>query len=182
MKRGLVAGSLFPLLAWSAPPMNFDALVEPEWAKVVKPSTKAPPPGVMWRFRVAPPLPSEWPMTKKSTFVRWVFAAGMDVGLHDGERVAAPWARIDTAADGASKLTVLTKTLSSADIQGVKPISKAEADLVTGVFETSAALEAGQLAALKPSWCAWLKYNGVIAAKLEPNHAAFFTALACDAK
>jgi hypothetical protein len=182
MRLGLVAVIVLPLLAWSAPPMNFDEWVEPAWAKVEKPSTKAPPPGVMWRFRVAPPLPTEWPMTAKSALVRWVFAAGMEVGLHDGERVAAPWARIDTTADGASKLTVLTKTLDGNDIQGVKPISKAEADLVGGVCQASEALEAGDLALVKPSWCAWLKHNGVIAAKLKPNHQAFFTALACDAK
>lgn len=181
MKVALVV-ILVPLFAWSAPPMNFDELVEPAWAKLSKPSTTTKPPGVMWRFRVAPPLPSEWPMTAKSTLVRWVFAAGMDVGLHDGERVAAPWARIDTAADGTSKLTVVTKTLDGADIQGVKPISKAEAELVTGVFQTGEALKAGDVAALKPSWCAWLQYNGVIAAKLKPNHQSFFTALACDAK
>jgi len=43
-------------------------------------------------------------------------------------------------------------------------------------------LKTGDLALVKPSWCAWLKHNGVIAAKLKPNHQAFFTALACDAK
>jgi hypothetical protein len=172
------------LLALGAAPMNLEALIDPAW-KQVKPK---PPgismkgPGPSWRYRVAPPMPSDWPMTPKSTIVRWVFAAAIDYGLSDGERVAAPWARIDVAPDGTAKLTVVSKALEGNDIQGVKPIMKTEADLVRKVFETSDALRAGDLAAVKEPWCKWLQYNGVIAAKLKPKHEAFFTALACDAK
>lgn len=161
--------------------MNFEALIDPAW-KQVKPAAAPKHPGVMWSYRVAPPLPSEWPMTPKSTLVRWVFAAGMDVGLHDAERVAAPWARVDVAADGTSNLTVISKALEGNDIQGVKPITKAEADMVPKVFETDEALRAGDVASVKEPWCRWLRYNGVIATKLKPKHEAFFTALACDAK
>ncbi|MER2563762.1 MAG: hypothetical protein ABTQ32_23735 [Myxococcaceae bacterium] len=163
--------------------MNFEALIEPAWKQVApKPAAAPKHPGVMWSYRLTPPMPSEWPMTPKSTLVRWVFAAGMDVGLRDGERVAAPWGRVDVSADGTATFTAVSKSLEGNDIQGVRPITKAEADVVRQVFETSEALRAGDLAAVKEPWCRWLRYNGVIAAKLKPKHEAFFTALACDAK
>lgn len=169
--------------AWSDPPVNFDDLLKPAWKQVKEPAPTEPSkgPGVMWSFRVSPPLPSEWPMTPKSALVRWVYAAGMDLQLHDGERVAAPWARLDET-DGAQKLTTLSTALELIGTQGVKPITREEADVVTSVFQAGGALRAGDLAKVKPGWCAWLRYNGVIAAKLKPRHQAFFTALACDAK
>lgn len=169
--------------ARSEPPMTFDDLLAPAFKQVKQPPggpTKDGP-GVMWSYRVAPPLPSDWPMTATSTTVFWVYAAGLDLQLRDGERVAAPWARVDVKADGTRTLTVVSQALEVAGTQGVKPISKAEADLVAGVFQP-AALAAGDLGKLKAPWAAWLRYNGVIAAKLKPRHPAFFAAVGADAK
>lgn len=167
-----------PSPARSEPPMSFDALVEPAWKQVTKPSGPSKQgPGVMWRFRVSPPLPADWPMTPKSAVVYWVYAGGFDVSVHDGERVAAPWARIDEQPDGTRALTVLSKALEGDAIQGVKPISKAEAEQVGTVFSTAAALRANDTAALKAAWAGWLRYNGVIASKLRPRHEAFFAAM-----
>lgn len=171
------------VFALGATPMDLETLIDPAWKQIApKPAVTSKGPGVMWNFRVAPPMPSEWPMTPKSTLVRWVYASGMDMQISDGQRVAGPWARVVTTADGTSKLEVLSKALEGNDIQGVKPISSTDADIVGKVFETDEALRAGDLATLKGPWCRWLRYNGVIAAKLKPKHQAFFTALACDVK
>lgn len=169
------------LLALGAAPVNFEALIEPAW-KQVKPAPTATKqgPGPSWDYRVTPPFPSEWPMTPKSTLVRWVYASAMDPGIRDGQRVAGPWARIDVALDGVAKLTTLSKTLEGNSIQGVKPLMAEQIEVLNKVDETSDALRSGDLKAVKPSWCLWLRYNGVIAAKLKPKHQAFLTALACE--
>lgn len=162
--------------ALSQPPMTFDDLLGPAYKQVKQPGgpTKKGP-GVMWRYRVAPPLPSEWPMTATSTTVYWVYAAGLDLDLHDGERVAAPWARVDVKADGTKTLTVVSKALEVIGTQGVQPITRAEADLAAGVFRP--ARTAAEVEERRASWRLWLRYNGVIAAKLNQRHEAFFAAV-----
>lgn len=171
------------LLALGAAPMDLEALIDPAWKEVELASTATKQgPGLSWDYRVSPPFPSEWPMTSKSTLVRWVYATAMDMSISDGQRVAGAWARIDVAADGTAKLTPASKTLEGNDIQGIKPLMPQQLEQLKKVYDTGDALRANDLSATKPSWCAWLRYNGVIAAKLKPKHEAFFKALACDVK
>jgi hypothetical protein len=158
-----------------ASPMTFDDLVKPAWKKLSVPRDDL----VWWDPRVAPPLPSEWPMTPKGTLVRWVYAAGRDMNLSDGERVAAPWARIDLSAEGARNLTTLSSALEPFDTQGVRPVSKAEVEVLGQLAEAEASLRKNDLDAVKAGYCAWRSMNGTIAQRIEPKHAAFFKALRC---
>jgi hypothetical protein len=161
--------------------MKSDAQLEAAWKKVAKPKAQREP-GPMWSLSVGPPLPSEWPMTPKGTLVRWVFAAAMDIGLHDGERVGSAWARVDLAADGTETVTVVATALEDLGVQGVRPITKEQAAELRAAFTSEDALRAGELTKVKAPFCRWAGFNGVIAARLKAHHAAFFKALACDAR
>lgn len=169
---------LVTVLILLANPMPFDDVLKPAW-KAMPTSAK---PGLFWDYRVAPPLPSEWPMTPKSTLVRWVYGAGRDLDLRDGERIAAPWARIDVGVDGVPTLTTLSKRLDVIDTQGVRPVSKADAEAVRRVYEADDALRKNDLAQVRAGYCLWRSWNGVIARQLEAKHAAFFAALQCSSR
>jgi hypothetical protein len=167
--------ALVTSLLLSASPMTFDDLLAPAW----KALARSPAPTVFWDHRVAPPLPADWPMTPTSTVVRWVYAAGRDSTLRDGERIAAPWARIDLGPDGAPKLSTVSKALEVVDTQGVRPLSKVEAEGLKQLVDAEAALRKNDLAAVRAGYCGWISMNGAIARRLEPKHAAFFAALDC---
>jgi hypothetical protein len=167
--------ALVTLFFLTAAPMPFDDLLKPAW-KAMPTETK---PTVFWDYRVAPPLPSEWPMAPRSTLVRWVYGAGRDVNLSDGERIAAPWARLDVGADGALTLTTLSKRLDVIGTQGVRPVSKDDAETVRRVHQADDALRKNDLAQVRAGYCLWRSWNGAIAGHLEAKHAAFFAALDC---
>jgi hypothetical protein len=99
--------------------------------------------------------------------------------------VAAPRARVEV--DAASGLVVGVKQLSpetrELGIQGVSPITREEAAVfdergsVEAYLRSLRALpEAGTPEAqrLKRYYRTWLKYNGVIARAIQPNHEDFF--------
>lgn len=144
---------------------------------VKQPESKGPPPGVLWSMRVSPAFPMTWP--GPTALRRYAFAGGFDPNLRDGERVAAPFAFVEFTAKG-STIKQTSTALSLLGTQGIEPISKAQAAVVQSIDEADAALLAGKLESVRAGYCAWISYNGVLAAHLRPSHDAFFKALDCS--
>lgn len=131
-----------------------------------------------WDLRLTPALPAQWPPTSNSApVVRYAYGAAFDPSIH-GERNSAPFAMVEIAGDGATKVTQLTKALEQLEIQGVRPITKGEAELQSG--DLIAPARAGQMSSLRVPWCTWKRNHGVVSKHLEQKHAAFFEALQCD--
>lgn len=132
-----------------------------------------------WSVRLTPALPAEWtPKSNDAPVVRYAYAAGFDPSVSDGERTTPPFAKLEIAPDGTTKVTKLLETVGKLEIQGVKPISRGEADLQSGDLLEPA--RKGQLSSLRVPWCTWKKYHGVVAQHLAARHPAFFDALACE--
>jgi hypothetical protein len=153
--------------------------LDPLWKATGKPDAPAPP-GVSWRYSLTPPLPAAWPLEADGTVVTYVYASGFDAQLRDGERIAAPWARIDQRRGVKARVSRLAGRLEIVGVQGVRPITRDEAALQQKAFDTADALRRGQLDALAGPWCAWLRAHGTIADRLRPLHPAFFGALPCQ--
>ena len=134
---------------------------------------------VTWAVRLTPALPAEWtPKSNDAPVVRYAYAAAFDPSLSDGERTSPPFARLEIAPDGTTRVTKLTDTLGKLEIQGVKPITRSEADLQSGDLIEPA--RKGQLSSLRVPWCTWKKRHAVVARHLAAQHPAFFDALACE--
>lgn len=171
-----MATSLLVIAMLAAAP-DVTAEVDAIW----KPLQPAPVTGkpTSWSWRLTPAIPAEWtPKSNSAPVIRYAYAAMFDPSLHDGERTTAPFAMIEIAPDGSTKVSGTMKTLGKLEVQGVKPITKDEADRMKGDLIEPA--RAGQMGSLRMPWCLWLRYNGVVGADLKTRHPEFFAALKCD--
>ncbi len=139
-----------------------------------------------WRMLVSAPFPRDWPPEAGRhglPVVRYAFAMRLRPGLADGAEMTAPWARSTEANDGATTVTLLEAGLNPLGIQGVRPLSSAELDLVGREAEAAGLLRAGGAAAtdslVRATTCGWIGRNGVVAAAITPLHPAFTRRLAC---
>lgn len=135
--------------------------------------------------RLTPPLPAAWPPNGR-TFV-YAYAARFDPSLHDAERTTPPWGRLvitNDAGRAALAFDERATQLGAAEPQGFRPVGKddpivaqqkpAQASVLNATSE--AALDA---VAVRAYYCAWFRYNGVVAARVRPRHAEFVRWLAC---
>ena len=86
--------------------------------------------------------------------------------------MTAPWARSTEADDGVTTMALLEAGLNPLGIQGVRPLSSAELDLVGREAEAAGLLRAGGAAAtdslVRATTCGWIGRNGVVAAAITP--------------
>ena len=155
------------------------------WRTVDKGATAKDKPPIAWSPRTTPAFPTSWPPTSATTWVRYVYAAGRDLGggLADGERVARPWARVELRPGAATAAIVpLSARLEPLDIQGVRPIDGATLAILRTEEQVTAAGRrltalpdpaAAETAELRAFYRAWLSLNGVIASAIRPDHGAF---------
>ena len=139
-----------------------------------------------WRILVSPPLPLDWPPDAGGhglTVVRYAFAMRLRAGLADSAEIAAPWARSTKTRGGAVTVTSLAAELHPLGIQGVRPLTKTELDLVGREDEAARLLQAGAPDAGDPlvraATCGWIGRNGLVAAAITPLHPAFTHWLSC---
>ena len=142
--------------------------------KSLEPRSERP---VSWSVHLTPALPAEWtPKSNDAPVVRYAFASGFDPSLSDGARTTPPFAKLEIAPDGTTRVTKLAP-LGAVEVQGMKPISASEAELISADLIEPA--RKGQMSSMRVQWCTWKKYNGVVAQHLAAKHPAFFGALAC---
>jgi hypothetical protein len=152
-----------PSLFADAVPDAVTSLVRAEWQKISSSDSKGPP---FWSVRVTPGIPCAWPVKEGGSLCYYAYAAALDPQLADGERTAAPWAKVtaDPAQKTPPKLEVLMKEAKEIGIQGVRPLNKEEI---------------GAARDPKDSFCFWVRNNGVIAGELKKLHRQFFDSLEC---
>jgi hypothetical protein len=142
------------------------------------------PPKIFWREALAPVVPSSWP--PNGVVVRYVYARAIG-GISDGERIAAPFARIVSAPGAAPRVETLATSLIDLGVQGVRPVRASELparslDEVEAevIALTAAAATSPPPSAIKTAYCFWKKFNGVIADPIAARHREFFGWLACQ--
>lgn len=127
--------------------------------------------GLLWQWRLTPYLPSEWPPAPTTTWTRYAYGTGRDPQLADGERISAPWGRIDSRA-GAATFTQLSKDVSPKAIQGTGPVRPEDAaplrssEAVNARVTTLTGLPDAGLPETRETqafYRAWFALNGVVA-------------------
>lgn len=153
------------------------------WDKLDRGPAPADQLPIAWSPAYSVLFPTEWPPTPATVWVRYAYAQGMDLNLHDGVRVATPWARLELrGGQNTVTLTPLGAKLEPVSVQGVTPLDEAaQAVLVKGDEVSAYCL---QLTALPPSnnpqtnamrafYQTWLQYNGALVELIRPNHEKF---------
>jgi hypothetical protein len=144
------------------------------------PANKLP---ISWRPAYSVLFPNEWPPTSATIWVRYAYAQGMDMDLHDGVRVSAPWARLELRGNlDTVTIVPLSNRLEPVTIQGVTPIDAAtQAVLAKGDEVSAYCLQLTALpqpnsppaADMRAFYQTWLKYNGALVKLIQPNHEKF---------
>ena len=138
--------------------------------------------GVRWTPVYSPLLPTEWPPTPTTAWVRYGYAHGFDRRLADAVRVAQPWARVEIRDGGAFPVIVPLRTeIEGTDIQGVQPVADAaqrealeRADEVLKYclgLRSQPDPNARDTRDMRAFYRAWLAANGAIARVIAPRHA-----------
>ncbi len=153
------------------------------WDRLDKGSPPANKPPIAWSPAYSPLFPADWPPTSATIWVRYAYAQGTDMDLHDGVLVAAPWARLEMRGSQASVTIVpFSASLKSMTIQGVAPIDAAtQAVLAKGNDVSAYCLQLTALpqpnvpaaADMRAFYRTWLKYNGALGELIRPNHEKF---------
>ncbi len=60
------------------------------WDRLDEGSAPTNKPSIVWSVAYSALFPLEWPPTPATIWIRYAYAQGMDLDLHDGVRVAAP--------------------------------------------------------------------------------------------
>jgi hypothetical protein len=133
-------------------------------------------------LRTTPPFPAAWPPDGSS--VVYAYATRFDPSLRDAERTSQPWGRVRIDAKGQVSLEHAEKALGRAEPQGFRPVSKDDPVLAARAAAqasvlTATSLEALDAAQVRAFYCAWLRYNGVVAKSVRVRHEAFVKWLEC---
>lgn len=153
----------------------------PAWSKVKQPT----PPRPGWTMRVTPPLPLHWDDGQPIVWVLYAYAANPFAGAADAERIARPFARGRIAtipSKGTHErvdIEMLGTAIEPAEYQGVAPMMKGAVlwpPVEHACFSITAPPAPGSrdAALIRDAYRQWLDTNGVIAAELKRDHAAFF--------
>ena len=149
------------------------------------PQPPSPPSGMptMWTLTQSPLLPSEWPPTANTQWVRYTFAYGHNpTTLMDGAYVTQPLTRTSVQRDGTDgEATTLSTALEDAGIQGVRPLDAASsaalgkgAQVQTLCLQLQSTPDDTAAVELREYYRVWVNLNGAFTKFIRPNHAEFF--------
>jgi hypothetical protein len=154
------------------------AVAELEWKQSLAPKNADPADAAFigWRTDLSDPFPKTWPSVD-GTLVFYAFARGMNpLVLRDGEFVGPTWARIIYSAQyKKTELTLLDLRLESRGVQGVRPLSQDELELLK--LKPLAALLGSRNAATEQALKSYYRLQrslGNVPAEAVTAHAAFF--------
>jgi hypothetical protein len=146
--------------------------------KGAPPTNKLP---IAWKPAYSVLFPREWPPTPTTTWVRYAYAQGMDMDLHDGVRVASPWARLELRGNSTTVTIVpLYAKLEPVTTQGITPIDAAtqavlakEGDVSAYCLQLTALPNSAEVAQIRAFYQTWLKYNGALVDLIRADHTKF---------
>jgi hypothetical protein len=149
------------------------AMFEPVWLAVRASGPDRQSLG--WGLRLTPVLPEPWP--EPTEVLVFAYAAGLAVGVSDGETVSNAFAVAHLRAGLEPHVERLPGTLEKMGIQGIRPLRRDEIDLVGAAARIQEQLAASP-GALSRQVIAyyrhWLNVAGVIAARLPESQQRFF--------
>jgi hypothetical protein len=108
-----------------------ESILRLEWDKLASKVSKTRP-SLRWASRVAPPIPTSWPL-EKNQFVVYAHARAMDLStLRDGEHLGPVWGQVifDLEASSAPKFELLSDKLAATGVVGVRPLTAPEIELL----------------------------------------------------
>jgi len=133
-----------------------------------------------WQVNLSPIFPAAWPPEGKS--VIYGYARAFDTGLHDAERVGNIWAEARLSGE-AVKIEAVHAAIEDLGPQGFRPIGRDDPVIALNEIAQDRLLAAKSEKDfdedVRKFYCRWRRYNGVIAAKIEPLQQGFFGWLAC---
>lgn len=123
---------------------------------------------IAWSAARTPFFPNEWPATPNTVWISLVYAYGNDPasGLADGQRVSAPWARVEVSATAqtAHVIKLRDSLIDSGDVQGMRPLDQREFEAIRPAGDVSGPpdLAAANSEALRRYYAFWLRNHGAI--------------------
>ncbi len=163
------------------PTAEVDQQLKAVWDRLDRgtpPANKLP---ISWTQAYSVLFPNEWPPTANTIWIRYAYAQGMDMDLHDAVRVAAPWARLELRGNSSTVTIVpLNTKLEPVDTQGVQPIDEKtqvilakESDVSAYCLQLTALPTGPETAEMRTFYQTWLKYNGALVDLIRSNHEKF---------
>lgn len=128
-----------PAAASPVPTAKVEEQLQGLWDKLdqgTPPANKLP---TSWSPAYSVLFPTEWPPTPNTLWIRYAYAQGMDVNLHDGVYVSAPWARVELRGNSTiASIVPLSTRLEPVTTQGVVPIDAETQAMLAKEAEVSA--------------------------------------------
>jgi hypothetical protein len=136
----------------------------------------------VWSKTESPPLPTTWPPTSDTVWVRYTFAYGNNPSeLMDGNYVTSPLSKTEWRG-GTSTTTVLSNDMTRATVQGVVPLDE-QTRLILDTEEQVSAYclgltdlpdpNAPETRAMLAYYGMWFQYNGAFLGLIRKDHAGF---------
>jgi hypothetical protein len=157
-------------------------LFEPAWAAIrtVRPVGPDRPIGPIlgWGMRLTPVFPEPWP--DPTEVVVFAYAAGLAVGVSDGENVSRPFAVAHLRAGSRPRVEGLAGALEKLGVQGVRPLRGDEIELVragAAIQQELADSPGAPSERVIVYYRHWLGVSGVIAGGLPESQQRFFASV-----
>lgn len=158
---------------------DMDQRIKTMWDRLDKTDLLTNKSLVVWKSAYSIWFPSDWSPTPNTTWVRYVYAQGMDLDLRDAVRVAQPWARLESRANVTTLVPLSTK-LENTTVQGVSPLDATsqavlaqENRIADDCLKLTALPTGTQATEIKTFYRTWLKYNGAFATLIRAKHEKF---------
>ena len=154
--------------------------VQDVWRQV-EPELRAAAPQANWMAVRTPLLPSEWPPSPRTRWMRYHYAAGAERQLLDGVRVASPHAVETVRRDGKTAEVDPLPRPPVVTTQGVRPMSGAldgptpdEVERIALGLTALPAAGSEDERIMREHYAGWFGRNGVTAEPLRARHETFF--------
>lgn len=137
---------------------------------------------IMWYETQSPLLPTTWPPSSDTVWVRYTFAYGSNPAhLMDGNYVSNPLSKTEWKA-GIESTTVLSEEKTQAATQGVVPLDEQAQKILQNegrISEFALKLtempnaQAPEIKEFLAYYRTWFKYNGAFLGLIRSTHGAF---------
>ena len=137
---------------------------------------------ILWRETQSPLLPTAWPPTTDTVWIRYTFAYGSNpTQLMDGNYVSYPLSKTEWKA-GVESTTMLNKEKIEAATQGMTPLDEESQKILKNESRVSEFClkltglpdpQTPETQEFLAYYRAWFKYNGAFLGLIRPDHGAF---------
>ncbi len=171
-----------------------EKVVQEQWAKIAQaippcPGDPGTPGWISWEYRISPPFPETWPPKGTGRVFYYAYAAGLEMGLVDAERLGPIWARVavSTTPGSPPRVEILTREVKILDTIGVRPLTRDEVRIFqqrnavekqVHAVSSQTDLKGLDAKAVRGYYCPWCRNTGM-AEQIRKLHPEFFRWLSC---